>query len=71
MNGVWKVTRLGLDSGPEKCDWMWEWELGIMALVMTRMEAMAPRRLLNDLYRSNEKNISVREDGEKGSVGPH
>jgi hypothetical protein len=42
-----------------------------MALEMTRMEAMAPRRLLNDLYRSNEKIMIVNDEGEKGSVGPH
>jgi hypothetical protein len=37
-----------------------------MALVMTKM---APRQLLNDLYRSNEKIILASEEGEKGSVG--
>jgi hypothetical protein len=39
-----------------------------MALVMTRMEALAPRRLLN-LYRFNEK--EEYNGVERCSVGPH
>jgi hypothetical protein len=36
-------------------DCMCEWKLEIIAFVVARMEAKAPRCLLGDLYRSDEK----------------
>jgi hypothetical protein len=38
---------------------MCEWKLEIIASVVARMEAKAPRHLLGDLYRSNEKTLYV------------
>jgi hypothetical protein len=40
---------------------MCEWKLEIIASAVARMEAKAPCHLLGDLYRSNEKTLSVFE----------
>jgi hypothetical protein len=41
--------------GPDVWEWKCEWKLRTIASVVARMEAKAPRRLLGNLYRSNEK----------------